>query len=200
MVILGIWGRHHYVVLGCLLEKLRQARNKSKLLGNLRQIFLTRGVLEATPLEFLLMRCLLWRGHIRWHLTLVVVIVISVTWTIVVCGRLVVVVHIVIWLTVPSFATATCALIWWGTWGALSLRVWLLGGVPLVILKLLLLLVKLFLVSLVHVLLLVLRLVVVRTLLVAVTVVIMRSIVTTFVVSIVIPLWLRLLLLLVVLI
>ncbi len=197
MMILGIWCRHHNVVLGCLLEKLGQARNESKLLGNLRQIFLARGVLETTPLEFLLMRSLLRRRHIGWHLTLVVVIVISVTWAIVVCGRLVIVVRIVIWLTVPSFATATGALIRRWAWGALSLRVWLLG-VPLT-LKLLLLLVKLFLVSLVHVLLLVLRLVV-WTLLatVVIAVVILRSIITPFVVSVVVPLWLCLLLLLMV--
>lgn len=189
----GFSSRHQNVVLGCLLEKLWQAWYESKLLGYLREIFLAGGVLKTTPLELLLMRCLLRRWHIRRQLTLIVEIIISVTWTIVVIRRrlVVVVVHIVaiVSLTVPSFSTATGTFIRRGARWTLSLWVRLLVAL---ILKLLLLLIKLFLVSFVHVLLLVLRLVA-RTWLV---VVVLGPLIPSFVVTVI----LRLLLFLIVLI
>ena len=76
--ILAIYSSHHDVVLSGLLEKLWQTRNESKLLGYLREIFLARSILKATPLKFLLMRCLLRRGYIRWQLVLGIEIVISI--------------------------------------------------------------------------------------------------------------------------
>jgi hypothetical protein len=136
------------------------------------------------------MRRLLRRWDIGRKLILVIEIIISVTWTIVICRRLVIIAIVRVGLTVPSFATATRAFIRWWTRGTLSLRIWLFLC-PLSVLKLLLLLVKLFLVSFVHILLLVLRLVT-WTWLIAI---ILRSFLVSFVVSVI--LWLLFLIVLI---